>query len=84
MIEPEGHYSGEDGGESSRETPSLVWPLCSKLCWETENNNTFWTGLLKIETMESVALGGEVLGVGSSVLLACLSLEDAGYYFAHR
>lgn len=34
---------------------------CPRMCFETETNNTSWTCLLKIDSVESVAVGKEVL-----------------------
>jgi hypothetical protein len=62
-MEPAHHYSGEYGDESLQEAPSAVWPLRFRLCQKTENNNILWTSLLKIEQVESAAMGGEVLRI---------------------
>lgn len=63
--EPADHYSGEGDGESLWEALFPGWPLSSRLCFKTENNNTLWTRLLKIEPVASVAVGGEVLESGA-------------------
>lgn len=58
----------------------------SRLCLETENNNTLWTRLLKIEQMKSAAMAEGGLGIrclGYSAQLECNSLQASGSCSVH-